>query len=464
MISCQVQYIWFRKIKIWLGILIVIFDFGMRRLNAQEILDFKTVDRDSYRYFMQKEWDSLIDLGNSSISQGIDYFYLRQRMGIAYYENENYRKATVHLKKASGFNKQDPTTFTYLFYSYKFSNRLLEARHLKNEYAHLLENSVKEKTPGFVDRIFFEGGYTFSNNFPEDLDKLIRRGSTYTERDLNGDRFYAQLGAGFNFTPRLGFYLGYSNLVISKLKQIQYPAGVIPPNPEIINKYNEEYKLNQHSLYANANVLFGSGYIITPAFHLLTIESSIISPEINDEGMPVINIKDTSFINYAASLSLSKNISLFNFNLFGTLSNLNDDNQYQLGGEVTFFPKGNLDLYTTTTLSIVRDLGENRPVFDQLIGLKVFPKIWLEGYFTVGSFVNFVEKNAFVIHNSGDRTNFRAGGNIIFPLVEKVELSIRYIFLNLESQSIWYQENLERKTETNNYQNHTILGGIKWNF
>jgi tetratricopeptide (TPR) repeat protein len=449
---------------IFSGYLIAVLCLLTSSLNAQDQLDFKTVERETYRFYLQKEWDSLIVAGNRAISQGFDYFFLRQRLGIAYYEKENFRKASHQFNEALTFNAQDPATLTYQFYSYKFSNRLLEARYLRSEYANLLENSVQEKTPGIVDRIYFESGYTFSNNFPEDRDELIRRGSPYSERDLNGDRFYAQLGAGFNLTPKLGLYMGYSNLIISKLKQIQYPTGIIPPNPEIISKYNEEYKLNQHSLYINANLLVGKGYIITPAFHLLTIESSIINPGINDEGIPVINNKDTSFINYAASLSLSKNVSLFNFNLFGTFSNLNDDEQYQVGGEVTFFPRGNLDIYTTSNLTLVRDLGELWPVFDQLVGLKISSGFWMEGYFTLGPFINFVEKNAFVIHNSGDETNFRAGGNLIFPLSGKVELSVRYIFLNLESQTVWYQENLERKTETNIYQNHTILGGLKWNF
>jgi len=51
----------------------------------QDSLDFKTVDYKTYGYYVNQNWDSLIYLGNKAIAQNIDYYYLRVRIGVAYF-------------------------------------------------------------------------------------------------------------------------------------------------------------------------------------------------------------------------------------------------------------------------------------------------------------------------------------------------------------------------------------------
>ena len=43
------------------------------------------VDEATYRHWMNREWDDLINIGNEAIKSGIDFYYLRYRMGIAWY-------------------------------------------------------------------------------------------------------------------------------------------------------------------------------------------------------------------------------------------------------------------------------------------------------------------------------------------------------------------------------------------
>jgi len=126
--------------------------------------DFKTIDATTYQLYMQKDWDSLILVGNEAIKNGEDYFYLRLRIGIAYYHKENYRKAASHLQKALQFNSVDTTTLEYLYYSYLFSKRDLEARILLSKFPDKLREKIKTKKYKVLDQIYIETGPTFSNN------------------------------------------------------------------------------------------------------------------------------------------------------------------------------------------------------------------------------------------------------------------------------------------------------------
>ena len=163
-----------------------------------------------------------------------------------------------------------------------------------------------------------------------------------------------------------------------------------------------------------------------------------------------------------ASLSISKNISLFNVGLHASFSNLNNKEQYQLGGSITWLPKGNLDYYTTSAFTSAWEGDDNRIVFDQLIGAKIFSRLWLEGFITFGEMKNYNEKNAFIVHNSGDKIKFRAGANVIVPLTDKIEISFRYQYLKEESYLFRYVGEDSYKIINSDYQNNTLIGGIKW--
>ena len=53
-------------------------------------LDFPTADMLTYRYYQEKKWDSVIMIGKQALRQDIDFYYLRVRLGIAYFEKQEY--------------------------------------------------------------------------------------------------------------------------------------------------------------------------------------------------------------------------------------------------------------------------------------------------------------------------------------------------------------------------------------
>ena len=115
---------------IMISILLVIFSDGM----TQEPMTYKYADSLTYSLYDEKNWGELIRKGREAVIDGHDYYYMRMRIGIAYYERHNYGMSSYHFKKALAFNEADPVSLEYLFYSYYLSGRTLQAWTLLSEF------------------------------------------------------------------------------------------------------------------------------------------------------------------------------------------------------------------------------------------------------------------------------------------------------------------------------------------
>ena len=81
----------------------------------------------AYQLYLEGRWSELAENGKEAIAEGYDYYYMRMRMGIAYYERQNYGLAAYHFNKAMEFNENDQFALEYLFYSYYLSGRYFQA-------------------------------------------------------------------------------------------------------------------------------------------------------------------------------------------------------------------------------------------------------------------------------------------------------------------------------------------------
>ncbi len=486
--------------------------------NAQTYPDFKNIDKKTYDFYENQNWDSLIIVGKEALKNNIDYFYLRVRLGMAYYQKQNYTKAVQNFEKALQFNSTDVFALECLYYSYLFLNRKQEIKLLSTKFPESLKSQLNITKEKFLNNIYFETGYTFSNNISKNGNiNLFGNDSIYGEQDLNGTIFYAHVGLSKSIGKRISLYFGYSNLNIDKEKQIQYSESVLNrdstvysywgyenyySNDTTYNYKSDKYKLHQNEFYINSSIQFNKGFKITPAFHFINVkysspDANYIAQNFTDTAyytlfdntyhlfdsineIYTINTETISINNYVISLSITKNISNFSFDLFGTYSNLNDKKQTQIGLLAAYYPLGNLNLYGVTIIKgfyeeesrNYKNKGKqknSRFIFSQTLGLKILPKVWFEGFITYGDLSNTNEKNAFIIYNIPDKINYKWGANLIFAVFKNIELSLRYNFLSKESYYITYyldeQNNkTDFKTVNTPYKNQSIIVGIKWNF
>ncbi len=86
-------------------------------LIGQEEHGYKYYDSVTYSLYLSGKWNELIGLGNEAISKGIDYKYLRERVGYARFVGGDYYKSRSDFEKALSFDSYDQFTLEYLYYS-----------------------------------------------------------------------------------------------------------------------------------------------------------------------------------------------------------------------------------------------------------------------------------------------------------------------------------------------------------
>jgi hypothetical protein len=270
--------------------------------------------------------------------------------------------------------------------------------------------------------------------------------------------------------------------------------------------YKFKHNVRQTEYYIKCNFHVAKGLDITPFFHLLSSRSTTFSFQNNPQNFiaydtiarhtqfyytPMMWVdtvfytylsnlapidhyeiiqRDTSAYNYSLGLSIQKNWGMYSMSLFGSVSNLNGLKQREAGASLTWYPKGNLNLYFTSTLTNFGEQNRKAIVFNQLAGCKIHNNLWLEGFATLGNINNFTENNGFIVNNNPDIIKFRCGLTPIF-VFKRFDFSIHYQYQSKEGVlgvTELHQGNGNGNqhnsinTQYYNFQNHLIIGSIKW--
>jgi len=475
-------------------------------LSAREI-NSRIAEELTLRYYLEKQWDSVILIGKEALKYKIDYFHLRLRLGIAYYEKNKFIPSSLHLERAHQFNSSDTLTLHYLYYAYLFSNRPVDA-------AKVLKQQQRKRPEGriltreiLMPSLHMEGGYTFST-----LDKLQENpdlagaDSIYGEADVYGNNSIISGGFSLNPFPWMRIDLSYTRLDFTKHKYFQY--GVIEDHlqtiadsswgkmyiwsfPRMVYDTSFTYRVSQHEFHAGVT-LSAAGWKINPAFHLVkvgypVIDARFFSEVVHDTGYYVsydsswhtfpfrrtgytFSRQDTSFTNYVVSLSLSRNYGILVPGLSASWSNLNGKTQYQAGFSLTFYPLGNLNLYTTTGLTGFFEEDQQRLLCSQVAGGRITPWLWAEADVMYGDFTNANIANGMIVYNNTGKIGYRVGSGLLFLITEKIRISLMYRFFRKAYQRYYFtpvtlqggDDAYELQTENIPFQTHSMIGGFIW--
>jgi hypothetical protein len=477
-------------------------------------LDFQSVDKLTYRCFEEKKWDSVIVVGKKALRQGIDYYYLRVRMGISYLEKKEYFPAIIHLRKAIEFNSQDPVISDYLYQSYVNVNREDEAQLIQGKNPKDKNDSTNIRNK-FVEQVNIEGGYSLSSNYsslqlPPHLYQATKSGGQdiYGVEDLYNNSIYGSLGLKLKIFKRVKLSLAYNYLDFSKtmkLKEGHYEdhfLGIVNTvggknylysYPWVVHDTSIHYHVSQHEAHFGLTFILPVGFRIMPVFHFIHVASTINN--FNIKLKPIqdtafrsttdstiqtfpfthynysFHQKDTSFNNYVVALMVTKYVGIFNFGIFGSWSNLNDQTQKQAGIMLSYYPLGNLNLYGTSTITEFFQGKETRLLLSQVIGGKITPWCWAEGQFYWGNFTNANILNGFIVYNISDKIDYRAAASLTFLVGNHIQLSLIYQYYRNESQQFYQiltlgpiskQLNEQVQTKNNPYNTNSLIGGITW--
>jgi len=100
---------------------------GLNLYAQDNTLSYKKIDSTTYALFINENWRSLIDLGKESKKEGVDFYYLKVRMGIAYFKEGKMLSAIKYLEEAYRLNTFDLVVQDYLYWAYRSGGMLLES-------------------------------------------------------------------------------------------------------------------------------------------------------------------------------------------------------------------------------------------------------------------------------------------------------------------------------------------------
>lgn len=339
-------------------------------LKAQQPLTYGSVDSITYRYYLNGDWNELIKTGKQALAQNIDFEWLRQRMGYAYFVKADYYAAQKHYEKALKFNESD-ISLEYLYYCGLNTGNTAGARY----HAANLSSGLKEKLgitkSEAISSIDLEYNYKTNN---------------YAERS---DPSYMRAGINSLLGYHVSLYQSVSNykqiIDSSSIKQIDYLASL-------------NWSLNSRTT-------------LTTAYHYLSTS--------------VERYKYPGHLLYG---SLNTRINRYSYGFNGSFFRYDQGSFIQLGVNVGVAVPGKSGLYFNTAINGLLEQNASRLILTQVAGIRVYRSVWAQGLITLGNIQNYTDHGGLYVYNSLDPTVFRTGGSLFWYAGKKITFYGNYLY------------------------------------
>ncbi len=432
----------------YFGLIIAL--FITTSIFAQETpLSFKKVDSETYDLFEKQDWTSLIELGIKSKSQGIDFYYLNVRMGIAYYKTEKMLYAIKYLEKAYKTNNYDTVVQEYLYWAYKFGGLPMEANLFHQSMTKELQDKI-ELNSSFINAIDF--GLTAVSN--SDYDKISSSNIENVNdiRDLSENFQLFTLGFNHWFSNRVNFYHRFTIMPRNSTIQKNVSGDIITKN----------YSGSEFRYYANSTFALGEKWYLDLYLNYISgnYDSYISSSAINSGTLLSEGVK-TNYNDFLFGTTISKSFYFFRNSLNISIANLNGKDQFQVGYNISIYPLGNTLLVPFAGIQYhtekINSESQSNTVFSG--GITVNTKdVSITGYLNSGKFSNFASNNGSIIYNQ-KATALNEYGAIFNIYLSKFTIKIGYSFMNMEDYH--FNEGFENTTKYK-FNQQNLIGGLIW--
>jgi hypothetical protein len=340
-------------------------------LKAQESIGYLETDSLTYQFYKDGNWDKVIEIGKLAIEQNVDFKWLRQRMGYAYFAKGDYYASQKEYETALKFDENDPDTREYLYYCGLNTGNLAYARFHAGKLPEEVKNRLGINAVNPIASVDLEYNYKTNNSGSRSNPSYFRGG------------LYSQLGY------KLSVYQSASN----------YKQTV------------DSTLIKQPDYFALVNWSVNSHTSLSLAYHHL----------------------NTSLdgYNYPGNLvyaSLSTRVSRFIFGVNGSFFryDIGDFSQIGLHAGVTLPGKSNL--YFNSYLSALLEQNNERLILAQYAGGRVYKSLWAEGVVLFGNIQNYNDHNALYVYNSIDPTLFRTGLSLYWHINKNITLYSNYLY------------------------------------
>jgi hypothetical protein len=411
------------------------------------------VESETYNSFFNNDFKKVIETGNMALENGLDFYLLRYRLGIAYYVMKNYTNASLHLEKALSFDSNDFLLKEYLYYSFLNSQQEEKAYQLAETFSANLKELVEYK-PKFFKSIALENGILNSDNFNQFKNADIKgednygRGIFYSNVLFLNTLIVNQISANFKLYNNLSYVSNTSN----EIYQSRYPVV----RSETFTNKNNYFQLNTIASYFINDWYLKMGAGIYNSSYTLYYASGTFENT-------VLNQIKISITNYSGSLSISKRLKYFEPGIAISYTNLLNTNSLITEGFVTYYPLGNSNFYGNTKAALVSNENIDNTIYSQLFGFKLMRKTWLELFGAYGNHQNYITDNGLFVFNTPNQINWYLGTNLNLYF-KKIDLTFGYGLQERESN--YYNGNNPFALNSNNYtyNYNSLKTKITWKF
>ena len=295
--------------------------------NSQE----KFHDPSQYSAFLEGEWKTVLTYSKLAKKEKKDYYYLRYRNGYAAFMVKRYRQSTTEFSKALAFNSGDPSSKYYKYWSLVYAGEFDAARMMTSKLSQVERDSIKVFKPKVFSGISVLGGYRISTS-PNTVSSMP----------------YVQIGLSHEFGTRLRLDHGVSYLNGARRDSTLWQVGY----------------LAQLGIQASESTSF------TPFFLMQYWESGSNWPS---GGYKVFDL--------GSGISFRQRLGNFDISAFGGFMERTDLTFIQGNLGLSWYPFGNSDLYSHSTLGYAASDSAGNFVLRQTIGGKLYKGLWLSSTF-----------------------------------------------------------------------------------
>ncbi len=322
--------------------------FSFQKVHAaQDTLSFQEVNIKTYQYYLEQKWDSVILIGSQALRQHIDYYYLRMRMGIAYFQKKEYRIAEPHFLRALKFNSSDDVAKEYLYYCYTYSEQYDYAGKLSASFSDSLTKKLHTGYLKPIDVIYVDAG-----------EKLSSDTAQYHNAFFFNAEAYSRLSKSISIFESYTYY-----------NQTAYWGNV-----------------QQNDFYVKTFIPFSNQWLLTPAVHFFFLNA-----------LPYY----FNSIHYAASVECQRSFDLEDIGASFSYSDVAHSTQLQETVFLTYYPFGNNKLSIKATLLLQEDSVQDRQAAAWAdVNFKPVSRVTLSTGYYRGNAVYINQWDAYLVDNA----------------------------------------------------------------
>lgn len=436
-----------------IGITVILFVL-LFAVSAQKKQSYIEVDKKTYELYQQQKWSELIEFSTEAHKQGMDFFYLQARTGIAYYNLKKYRIAADWFLKAWENDKGFEWLQEYLYYSLMYGGRSAEASKVADKFSNSLKQKVYYQKMKPI-RAAIEFGYSFNEDFDQlsntNFDEELNVGEDYGEAYILKNYHFESFDYSHQLAP--GFFLNhnFTHLGINRGEQVYWGE-----------RYSFPIKVKQNQYYINPVFVLKNKWYVSTSMNVIWGNSDVILGDYDPKSFYASNIKFSDFIFSTSTWTHWGNFSP------GTeinLANINNDGFTQLSAWLTYYPFSNTNLYFTPRVYFKSDVenGFSYNTFGISGGAQLGP-VHFSGQYLNGEMKNFIEPAGYVVANFPGHSKQKITGSLYFPKGKRYQFVLRYINQDVIEKYQVYSDGIPSNSTEYNYTKNTLTGGISWNF